>query len=223
MLSESKGAMKTKYLLILFFTIVSLSGCARMHAGQDVILGRQALLVDKNETAQYYFQNAAKINPNSRYWSVGLLQGVWSYVGRTEYLTGRYPQARQSLERALSANRNENKDIARLYLGMTLARDGDRQRGVKEIEAGMRGIHDWLDYVNQAYAFTYGKYWDASYNIRSAIQTDLAMISARDVDLQRLIADGEWLGKRMELESDRAKRQQSYEWNRNNGGRNGRR
>jgi tetratricopeptide (TPR) repeat protein len=212
--------MKTKYLLILFFTIVSLSGCARMHAGQDVILGRQALLVDKNETAQYYFQNAAKISPNYTYWSVGLLQGVWSYVGRTEYLTGRYPQARQSLERALSANRNENKDIARLYLGMTLAREGDRQRGVKEIEAGMRGIHDWLDYVNQAYAFTYGKYWDATQEIRSTIRTDLAMISGRDVDLQRLIAEGEWLGIRMELESDRAKRQQMYEWNRDNGGRN---
>jgi tetratricopeptide (TPR) repeat protein len=212
--------MKTKYLLILFFTIVSLSGCARMRGGQDVILGRQALLVDKNETAQYYFQNAAKINPNSQYWSVGLLQGVWSYVGRTEYLTGRYPQARQSLERALAANRNENKDIARLYLGMTLAREGDRQRGVKEIEAGMRGIHDWLDHVNQAYAFTYGKYWDATQEIRSTIRTDLAMISARDVDLQRLIAEGEWLGIRMELESDRAKRQQMYEWNRDNGGRN---
>jgi tetratricopeptide (TPR) repeat protein len=215
--------MKTKYLLILFFTIVSLSGCARMHAGQDVIFGRQALLVDKNETAQYYFQNAAKISPNYTYWSVGLLQGVWSYVGRTEYLTGRYPQARQSLERALSANRNENKDIARLYLGLTLAREGDRQRGVKEIEAGMRGIHDWLDYVNQAYAFTYGKYWDATQEIRSTIRTDLAMISGRDVDLQRLIAEGEWLGIRMELESDRAKRQQMYEWNRNNGGRNSRR
>ena len=212
--------MKTKYLLILFFTIVSLSGCVRMHAGQDVIFGRQALLVDKNETAQYYFQNAAQISPNYTYWSVGLLQGVWSYVGRTEYLTGRYPQARQSLERALSANSNQNKDIARLYLGLTLAREGDRQRGVKEIEAGMRGINDWLDYVNRAFPYTYGKYWDASYNIRSAIQTDLAMISARDVDLPQLIAEGEWLGKRMEEESDRAKRQQSYEWNRDNGGRN---
>ncbi|HEY6367656.1 MAG TPA: hypothetical protein VI585_23010, partial [Candidatus Binatia bacterium] len=109
--------MKTKYSLVLLFTIVSLSGCVGMHAGTDVILGRQALLVDKNEIAQSYFQNAAQISPNYTYWSVGLLQGVWSYVGRTEYLTGRYPQARQSLERALAADRNENKDIARLYLG----------------------------------------------------------------------------------------------------------
>ena len=84
----------------------------------------------------------------------------------------------------------------------------------------MRGIHDWLDYVNQAYAYTYGKYWDATQEIRSTIRTDLAMISARDVDLPQLIAEGEWLGKRMEEESDRAKKQQSQEWNRDNGGRN---
>jgi tetratricopeptide (TPR) repeat protein len=209
--------MKTKYSLVLLFTIVSLFGCARMQVSRDVWYGRQAFVVGNNEIAQSYFQNAAKINPNYQYYSVGSRQGVWSYVGRSEYANGRYPQARQSLERALAANKNEN--IARLYLGLTLAREGDRQRGVKEIEAGMRGIHDWLDHVNQAYAFTYGKYWDPGYDIRSTIQTDLAMISARDVDLQRLIAEGEWLGIRMELESDRAKRQQSYEWNRENGGR----
>jgi hypothetical protein len=31
-----------------------------------------------------------------------------------------------------------------------LAREGDRQRGLKEIEGGMRGVNNWLDYINQA-------------------------------------------------------------------------
>jgi tetratricopeptide (TPR) repeat protein len=212
--------MKTKFSLVLFFTIVSLSGCARMQVAQDVQFGRQAFFVGQNETAQSYFQNAAKINPNYEYYSMGQRQGVWSYVGRSEYATGRYPQARQSLERALSANRNE--DIARLYLGLTLAREGDRQRGVKEIEAGMRGINDWLDYVTQAHVFSYGRFWDPGNEIRSQIRTDLAMISARDVDLQQIIAEGEWLGKRMELESDRARKHQQMEWNRDGNGRSGR-
>jgi tetratricopeptide (TPR) repeat protein len=212
--------MKTKFSLVLFFTIVSLSGCARMQVAQDVQFGRQAFFVGQNETAQSYFQNAAKINPNYEYYSMGQRQGVWSYVGRSEYATGRYPQARQSLERALSANRNE--DIARLYLGLTLAREGDRQRGVKEIEAGMRGINDWLDYVTQAHVFSYGRFWDPGNEIRSQIRTDLAMISARDVDLQQIIAEGEWLGKRMELESDRARKHQQMEWNRDGNGRGGR-
>ena len=182
--------MKTKYSLVLFFTIVSLSGCTYMEAGQNVDLGRQAFIIGNNETAQGYFQSAAKINPNYHWlYSPNLREGVWSFVGRSEYVGGRYPQARQSLERALSANQYDN--VARLYLGMTLAREGDRQRGVKEIESGMKGIHDWLDYVNRQFAFTWGKYWDATSEIRSTIQTDLAMISARDVDLQRLIAEGE--------------------------------
>jgi tetratricopeptide (TPR) repeat protein len=212
--------MKTKYSLVLLFTIVSLSGCARMQVAKDVQFGRQAFFVGNNETAQSYFQNAAKINPNYEYYSMGSRQGVWSYVGRSEYATGRYPQARQSLERALAANKNE--DIARLYLGLTLAREGDRQRGAKEIEAGMQGIYDWLQYVTQAHVFSYGRFWDPGNEIRSQIRTDLAMISARDVDLQQLVAEGEWLGKRMEQESDRARKQQSDEWNRDSGGRDSR-
>ena len=212
------GGMKTKYSSVLFFTIVSLSGCASLQVAQDVEFGRQAFFVGKNETAQSYFQNAAQINPNYEYYSVGSRQGVWSYVGRSEYVNGRYPQALQSLERALSANKSE--DIARLYLGLTLARDGDRQRGVKEIEAGMKGIHDWLEYVTQAHVFSYGRFWDPGNEIRSQIRTDLAMISARDVDLPQVIAEGEWLGKRIEEESDRARKQQQMEWNRDSGGRN---
>jgi len=210
--------MKTKYSSVLFFTIVSLSGCASLQVAQDVEFGRQAFFVGKNETAQSYFQNAAKINPSYEYYSMGQRQGVWSYVGRSEYVNGRYPQALQSLERALSANKSE--DIARLYLGLTLARDGDRQRGVKEIEAGMKGIHDWLEYVTQAHVFSYGRFWDPGNEIRSQIRTDLAMISARDVDLPQVIAEGEWLGKRIEEESDRARKQQQMEWNRDSGGRN---
>jgi tetratricopeptide (TPR) repeat protein len=211
--------MKTKLSLVLFFTIVSLSGCTYMEAGQNVDLGRQAFKIGNNEAAQGYFQNAAKVNPNYAWlYSPDLREGVWSFVGRSEYVGGRYPQARQSLERALSANKYD--DVARLYLGLTLTREGDRQRGVKEIESGMRGIHDWLDYVNRQFPFTWGKYWDATREIRSSIQSDLAMISARDVDLPQVIAQGEWLGIRMMEESDRARKQESMQWNMDSGGRN---
>jgi len=68
------------------------------------------------------------------------------------------------LERALSANRQE--DIARLYLGLTLAREDDRQRGLKEIEGGMRGINSFLDYISQAQRFSIGQYWDPNRDIR---------------------------------------------------------
>jgi tetratricopeptide (TPR) repeat protein len=192
----------------MFSFFVFLAGCTSLNVGGEVQSGRQALLEGKNETALGYFYGAAQKDPNYVY-ATGSSpkQGVWSYVGRSEYLTGRLPQARQTLERALAANREE--DITRLYLGLTLARDGDRQRGLKEIEGGMRGINNFLDYINQAQRFSIGQYWDSGRDIRSAIQSNLVMISGKDLDWQRLTADTEWLGIRMEQESDLARRQEA--------------
>ena len=189
--------MKIKGLLALFSLFVFLAGCTSLQTGGELQYGRQALLKGSNETALGYFYSAAQRDPNYVY-ATGSSpkQGVWSYVGRSEYLTGRLPEARQTLERALSTNRQE--DIARLYLGLTLAREGDRQRGLEEIESGMRGINSFLDYINQAQRFSIGQYWDPGRDIRSTIQSDLAMISGRDLDWQKLIADTEWLGIRME-------------------------
>jgi tetratricopeptide (TPR) repeat protein len=202
--------MKTKRSWVLFSLFVFLPGCTSLQAGGELQHGRQVLLEGKNEAALGYFYGAAQKNPNYVY-ATGSSpkQGVWSYVGRSEYLTGRTSQARQTLERALSANREE--DIARLYLGLTLAREGDRQRGLKEIESGMRGINNWLDYINQAQRFSIGQYWDPDRDIRGAIQTNLAMISGKDLDWQRLTTNTEWLGIRIEQESDLARRQEAVD------------
>jgi tetratricopeptide (TPR) repeat protein len=215
---NQEDAMKTKISLALFSLFVFLAGCTSLQTGGEVQWGRQALLEGKNEAALGYFYSAAQMDPNFVYTTGSSpKQGVWSYVGRSEYLTGRFPQARQTLERALSANQQE--DIARLYLGLTLAREGDRQRGLKEIEGGMRGINSFLDYINQAQRYSIGQYWDPDRDIRSAIQNNLAMISGKDLDWQRLTADTEWLGIRMEQESDLARRQQAYEQSRDGSGR----
>jgi tetratricopeptide (TPR) repeat protein len=202
--------MKTKSSLVLFSLFVFLAGCTSVNVGGEVQSGRQALLESKNETALGYFYGAAQRDPNYVY-ATGSSpkQGVWSYVGRSEYLTGRIPQARQTLERALAANREE--DIARLYLGLTLAREGDRQRGLKEIETGMRGINNFLDYINQAQRYSIGQYWDPGRDIRSAIRSNLVMISGKDLDWQRLTVNTEWLGLRMEQESDLARRQEAQD------------
>jgi tetratricopeptide (TPR) repeat protein len=213
---KPEDAMKTRSPLALFSLFLFLTGCASLQVGGDVAAGRQALLKGNNETALGYFYRAAQNDPNYVY-ATGSSprQGVWSYVGRSEYLSGRLPQAQQTLERALAANREE--DIARLYLGLTLAREGDRQAGLKEIEGGMRGINNFLDYISQAQRYSIGQFWDPDRDIRSAIQSDLAMISGRDLDWQRLIADTEWLGIRMEQESDLARRQEAWERSRDGG------
>ena len=210
--------MKTKSPLVVFSLLVFLAGCTSLQTGGELQYGRQALLKGNNETALGYFYSAAQEDPNYVY-ATGSSpkQSVWSYVGRSEYLTGRFPQARQDLERALAGNREE--DIARLYLGLTLAREGDRPSGLKEIEGGMRGINNFLDYINQAQRFSIGQFWDPGGHIRSAIQSDLAMISGKDLDWQRLTADTEWLGIRMEQESDLARRQEAEARSRNGNGR----
>jgi tetratricopeptide (TPR) repeat protein len=199
--------MKTTWTMLLSF-LALVSGCASMQVGSDVAAGRRAMLAGHNEAALAYFQKAALADPNYRY-GTALQQGIYSYVGRSEYAIGRLPQARETLEKALSTNRDE--DLARLYLGLTLARSGDRQRGLKEIEGGMKGIHEWLDYINEAHRFSFGQFWDPAKEIRSAIRQDLAVMSGREFDMQKLIVSGEWIGQRMEEESDKARRDEARE------------
>jgi tetratricopeptide (TPR) repeat protein len=185
--------------LLLFF----LSACA---VETKVQQGRMALLYGDPEIALGSFQSAAELDPNRFYFSV-FPEGTWTYVGRANYAAGRYPEARQALERALSLHKEDN--MARLYLGLALSRSGDRQSGLKEIEGGMRGLHEWIDYVNQYAASSYGQYWDPTKEIRSEIQNSLSMISGKEIDWQKLIASGEWVGKKVEEEIDIARRQES--------------
>ena len=70
----------------------------------------------------------------------------------------------------------------------------------------MRGIHDEIEYVTQTFRFSFGRYWDPRREIRSSIEVDLAMLSGKNVDVQKLIGDGEWLGKTVEEEIDLARR-----------------
>jgi tetratricopeptide (TPR) repeat protein len=207
--------MKNISSIGLFSLILLISGCAGFQAAREVNSGRQAYLIGNNEAAYAHFQKAAQADPNYVY-GTALRHGVWSYVGRVNYDMGRLPQAREALERALAANREE--DLSRLYFGLALAREGDRQRGLKEIEGGLRGVHEWLEYVDQNHGASFGRFWDPAREIRSAIQTDLAMISGRDIDWPKLIAAGEWVGKRMELENDLARRDESLERNRESEG-----
>lgn len=200
--------MKELRFYTLLSMMVLLSACTSLQVGSEFSSGRQALLRGNNEAALAYFHSAAQKDPNYVY-GTALQQGIWSYVGRSEYAIGRFPQARQNLERALAANKDE--DVARLYLGLTLARSGDQQRGLREIEGGMKGIYDFLEYVTQAHRFSFGQFWDPNLEMRKAIQTDLAMISGKDLDWQKLIANGEWLGKQIEEEGDRARRDEARE------------
>ena len=82
----------------------------------------------------------------------------------------------------------------------------------------MRGIHDWIEYITEAQRFSFGQFWDPAREIRTAIQGDLAMISGKEFDWQRLISDSEWVAKRMEEEGDKARNDETRDRNRDSEG-----
>lgn len=195
--------MKNNSFRLLSCFVLLLSGCASFQASQSFQSGRQALLSGKYDAAQSYFRNAAQLDPGYITY-IGVPQTIWSYVGRSDYATGRFGDARQALERALSIYNDDT--TARLYLGLTLAREGDRQRSVREISQGMKGIYDWLEATGQYQRYSSGQFWDPQRKIRSEIQTTLAMLSGSNIDWPRVLQNGEWVGSSMEEEIDRARR-----------------
>jgi len=153
---KREDAMKSLLVFSVWLFGLILSSCASIQTASEFSAGRRAFMTGSNEVALAYFQSTAQRDPTYTY-GTAYRQNVWSYLGRVEYATGRLPQAQQSLEKALPAK--DQEDLARLYLGLTLARSGDRQRSLKEIERGMRGIHDWLEWVTQTHRFSFGQYW----------------------------------------------------------------
>ncbi|MGE5216756.1 MAG: tetratricopeptide repeat protein [Chloroflexota bacterium] len=200
--------MVTRFIALL--PAVLLAACASLQVGGDFQSGRQALLRDQSEQALPYFLAAAKTNPDYVYESMYFREGIWTYVGRTQYAIKRFGEARQSLVQALEKDPNDN--LARLYLGLTLMRSGEYERGLRELQNAMAGLHDWLEYIQRTRP--YESYWDPTREIRGAIEKDLEKIKAKDIDREELIADGEWLGKQMEEEMDRAERDERLRYER---------
>lgn len=204
--------MKLTKNLAWVWVIVLLTGCAAYNTAGQVQSGRHALLVNDPELALPYFLQAAQADPNFVYQSVNFREGIWTYVGRSQYATKRYGEARQSLERALAVDPNDQ--LARLYFGLTLARSGEAARGTKEILSAMRGLHDWLEYMNRSRPFT--ALWDPLREIRKAIEIHVPGAPGNDaVTSEQLIPDAEWLGNKMEDEIERVRQDERRLYERN--------
>ena len=194
--------MREITFLAFLFLSMWLSACASFRAAGAIAQGRQALITGNNQAALGYFQTAEQLDPTYVY-DTELRQGVLSYLGRAQYLTGSYAQARSTLETALSQNPSDN--IARLYLGLTLARQGETQKALPDIDSGMKGIYDFLNYITDAFRFGYGQYWDPGRDIRSAIEKSRAVMASGKIDWPTLIADGESIALKTEREPDQAR------------------
>jgi tetratricopeptide (TPR) repeat protein len=189
-------------LAALCVGLLALTGCSTLTASGDFASGRQALLTNREQDAVGYFQSVANTKPDYVMVYDLFREGIWTYLGRTQYGTGQYEPARQSLQRALERDPEDN--LARLYLGLTLRRLNDESGGLKDIQAGLQGLYNWLDYMQKSRP--YPALWDPTSQIRNEISRDLEMISGKDIDWQKLLESAEWVGRQMEEELERVKR-----------------
>ena len=177
--------------------LVFVTGCAGLQVEQTVQDGRAALLTGRYDDAANYFGLAAESNPNYKT-SYALRESIWTYLGRAYYETGKYPEARTALDKALASDKNDY--VARLYLGMTLVRSNDRDRGLAEMKTALNGIYEWLEDIESQ--STVGLYWDPNKQLRKAIETALA----EKPSAIELVVTAQRVGKQLEEEIDRAER-----------------
>ncbi|MEX0806626.1 MAG: hypothetical protein WD688_25405 [Candidatus Binatia bacterium] len=194
--------MKNKAVLQLtFFSLfcgVVLLGCTSIRVAGDVQKGRMQLMHGDPKVALIHFQSAAQLQPDYLLNFTLLNQGIWTYVGRAYYATERLPEARQALEKARS--RYDEDHLARIYLGLVLRRDGDSNQGLKELEAGLRGLNGWFEYVH--HNVREGHFWDPGRAIRGEIDRGLQLIASGNADWEGLTKSAEWIGHKTEMEID---------------------
>jgi len=194
--------MKAERFLIptYFSVLVYLFGCAGIQVSGDVQAGRNALHAGRPGDAAGYFFRAANVDPAYKI-PYRVPVGVFTYLGRAYYETGRDEDAHKALEKALSLDNDDS--LAHLYLGLTLLRTGNRERGRKQIEGGLKGIHDTLEYL--AADNVHGIFWDPARTIRSDIENTLA----RRPDDSELAVAGSRIGSAFEEEIDKARQDEA--------------
>jgi len=202
----AKARRRGLSFLVLPFALY-LSACTAFDAGSNVQRGRYALLRGDSKLALQHFQRASEIDPQYFYRIGPMKEGVWTYVGRAHYSGGDYKAAEKALE--LARTRHPDDSFAPLYLGLTLSKDGDRQRGAKELQTGLTGLNDWLEYIDQ---YTSDRaYWDPGAIIRSGIKKEIANINSKEVNWTEVIAGAERVGVDLETEADEARLQKRRE------------
>jgi len=196
------------YLFLLVFSVLVSACGSTFQAGSGVAQGRQALFRGDYSTALELFESAAQKDPNYVF-GTELREGTLSFLGRAQYLNGQLEPAKDTLQKAVAQHKSDN--LARLYLGLTQGRLGDRKSGLRDIETGMKGISGFLNYITTQFAWSFGQFWDPGGNLRKTIDSNLAMIAKGDFDWSTLIANGEALAMNVEQEEDRARQDEERE------------
>ena len=182
-----------------FSVLLFISGCSSV--GGDVFAGRNALQTGHANDAIGYLTRAAAADPNYKL-PYRVHVSVLTYLGRAYVETGQDTQARQTLEKAVKLDKDD--PLAPLYLGIVLLKTGERERGRKEIEEGLRAIDDTLEFFAQEDSF-HTLFWDPNMQIRNDIRKSLAA----KLDDAQLAMAAERIGSQFDEEIDEARRDES--------------
>lgn len=190
-----------KFLLpTLLSAFVSASGCTAIQVATDVQAGRNALQTGRPNDAVPHLKRATEADPNYKI-PYEPPESAWTYLGRAYYETERDGEARNALEKALSLNPHDS--LARLYLGLTQLRSGDRERGRTTVEESLKSVHENIEFISSDNV--HGQFWDPGRLIRSDIERAL---SGKLTDAE-LALEASRIGKDVDNEIDRARRQES--------------
>ncbi|HEX9143625.1 MAG TPA: hypothetical protein VGA09_05080 [Candidatus Binatia bacterium] len=106
--------------LLIGIALLSFTACATLESQSEFLAGRQALIRHDPTTAISYFERVALGDPKFVTKSTLLSQSIWTYVGRAQYESGKFVEAKESCEKALSYFSDDQ--MAKLYLGLSLLR-----------------------------------------------------------------------------------------------------
>ncbi|HLN82317.1 MAG TPA: tetratricopeptide repeat protein [Candidatus Binatia bacterium] len=197
---DNSKTLETFSLIWRLLLLAALVGCAASQAAHEIQEGRRALLTGSPEIAVQYFERAAALDSKNAGSPLG--ESAWTYVGRAYYEAGKYSLARQAFDRALAQNQDD--DIARLYLGLIGAHEKQDQSSHKQIQAGLQGVYDRIDYIKR---FTFvGEFWDPSNQLTAELQELIKAVSAAQVSWSNVIPRVERLVLKIENEVDQAQR-----------------
>jgi tetratricopeptide (TPR) repeat protein len=183
------------------------SGCTAMTVTREVQSGRSALRVGNPKAAVSHFEAAASLDPDYVANYSSLEVGVWSYLGRAQYEAGDKARALDSFKRA--RREAEGDYFARTYLGLLMAQNGGREAGKKELEAGLRGLHEWLETIPARVEG--GHYWDPSMTLRKTIVRTLDLLKAEKVPWTQVDENVRWLGQEFDDEPEKVRRDRRHD------------
>jgi hypothetical protein len=86
-----------------------------------------------------------------------------------------------------------------------MATDGQRAEGVKLLEAGLKGLHEWVDAIPGRAVD--GQYWDPGRVLRGRMEETLGMLRSEKVDWSKVEQNVRWLGREFDDEIEEVRRE----------------